>query len=119
MILDGRSPSGESGERAAQNPAELATLMLRKSTHAAAVVALDRIWNSPNVTIIHPDESAVSAAKTQFEQYDDHTISFVDHLSVTLADERGVEHHFTFDGRDFQTLGFTIVPEDVRVPDVE
>jgi predicted nucleic acid-binding protein len=29
-----------------------------------------------------------------------------------LADERDVEHVFTFDPDDFRTLGFTVVPDD-------
>lgn len=47
----------------------------------------------------------------QFEQYDDQTISFVDHMNAVLADEYDVDHVFAFDG-DFATLGLTRVPRD-------
>jgi len=40
----------------------------------------------------------------------------VDHTTSILADERGVEHIFAFDS-DFRTLGFSLVPGDVSLPD--
>ncbi|WP_440766619.1 hypothetical protein [Natronorubrum sp. DTA7] len=52
-----------------------------------------------------------TATARQFEEYDDQKISFVDHATSDLADERDVDHVFTFDS-DFRTLGFTLVPED-------
>lgn len=90
--------------------AELATLLLRRG-HDVASRALGQIRNSPNVTVIHPDRAAFDAATTEFDRYDDHAISLVDHLTGVLADERDVNHVFSFDG-DFRTLGFTVVPED-------
>lgn len=55
--------------------------------------------------------TVVEAAAGQFADYDDQEISFVDHTTAILADERDVDHVFTFDG-DFRTLGFTVVPAD-------
>ena len=89
---------------------ELATLLLRYS-HDIASRALNQIRDSSNVTVIHPDRVAFDAAVTAFDRYDDHTISLVDHLTGVLADERDVNHIFTFD-TDFRTLEFTLVPDD-------
>ena len=61
--------------------------------------------------MIHPDQAAFDAATTEFNRYDDHDISLVDHLTGVLAAERDVDHVFAFDG-DFRTLGFTVVPDD-------
>lgn len=33
-------------------------------------------------------------------------------MSGVLADDRGIEHVFTFDPDDFRTLGFVAVPDD-------
>lgn len=90
---------------------ELATLTLRKDTHAGAVEALDRIADSPNITILHPDASAFAAIRDEFERYSDHHISFVDHSTAVLARDRDINRIFAFDS-DFRTLGFTVVPED-------
>ena len=48
--------------------------------------------------------------------YDDQEISFVDHTTSVLADERDIDHIFAFDS-DFRTLGFSLVPGDVAPPD--
>lgn len=95
---------------------ELATLTLRKAGHAAAVEALNRVADSPNVTVLHPDAVAFADTREEFGQYDDHRISFVDHTTGVLARERSIEHVFTFDEGDFRTLGFTVVPSDTGEP---
>jgi len=89
---------------------ELATLILSHRNHSAAVEAVERVRDSP-VTVIHPDRKDFESAYNQFVRYDDHEISFTDHMSGVLAEDRGVEHAFTFD-IDFRTLGFTVVPDD-------
>ncbi len=91
---------------------ELATLILSHRNHGAAAEALDRVLDSP-VTVIHPDRTDFDSAREQFLRYDDQEISFTDHMSGVLAEERGVEHIFTFDS-DFRTLGFTVVPDDTE-----
>lgn len=89
---------------------ELATLLLRYS-HNIASRALHQIRDSPNVTVIHPDRIAFDAALTAFDRYDDQAISLVDHLTAILANERDVDHIFTFD-TDFRTLQFMLIPDD-------
>ncbi|MFC6964996.1 type II toxin-antitoxin system VapC family toxin [Halocatena marina] len=94
---------------------ELVTLILARTGTAVAAEVLQTVRTSPNVTVLHPDAVAFDAACEQFEQYDDHDISLVDHLTGVLADERNVEHVFAFDS-DFATLGLTRVPVDTGGP---
>lgn len=95
---------------------ELATLCLYKLGHADAVRILTSIRESESFNIIPVGRSAFAAAADQFADYDDQEISFVDHTTAVLANERDITHLFGFD-RDFRTLGFTRVPTDVAIPD--
>jgi predicted nucleic acid-binding protein len=90
---------------------ELATLVLSHRDHESATAALDRVRQSPT-TVVHPDRTDFDRTCEQFARYDDHDISFTDHLTGVLAAERDVEHVFTFDPDHFRTLGFTAVPDD-------
>lgn len=92
--------------------AELVTLGLARANYALAATALRRVRASQSLTVLHPDESMFAATCDEFYRYDDQAISFVDHATGVLADERDVEHVFTFDPDDFRTLGFTVVPDD-------
>lgn len=96
--------------------AELATLLMRKRGHMAAVRGLTRLRESAAFTVIQPTEDEFDNACAQFERYDDQDITLVDHLTAVVADERDTDHIFAFDS-DFRTLGCTLVPEDVRIPD--
>lgn len=96
---------------------ELGTLLLRKRNHPVAVRGLNRIRDSAAFTVVHPTEDEFDLACQQFERYDDQQITLVDHLTAVLADERTIDHVFAFDS-DFRTLGLTLVPEDVRLPDL-
>ena len=95
---------------------EFATLALYKLGHGTATTALSVIRESDSINIIPVGKPVFEAAAEQFEDYDDQQISFVDHTTSILADERGVEHIFAFDS-DFRTLGFSLVPEDGNPPD--
>lgn len=94
--------------------AELATLMLYRVGHTAAVNALSDIRRSESFNILPVDSTVFAATCSHFERYDDQEISFFDHTSAVLADEYDIEHIFAFD-EDFRTLGFTLVPDDVQV----
>lgn len=94
---------------------ELATLILRKKNHETAVDSLRRICSSPAITVLHPDTDEFDTACQEFEQYDDQQISFVDQTSAVLARKHDVQHIFAFD-RDFSTLGFTRVPDEISIP---
>jgi len=94
---------------------ELATLVLRKAGHAQAVETLRRVRDSSTVTVLHPDGSGFETVCAEFGRFDDQQISFVDHATGVLARERNVDHVFAFDS-DFRTLGFSLVPDDVDLP---
>ena len=95
---------------------EFATLALYKLGHGTATTALRAISDSDSINIIPVERPAFEAAAEQFEGYGDQQISFVDHTTGVLAEERGIEHIFAFDS-DFRTLGFSLVPADVDLPD--
>jgi predicted nucleic acid-binding protein len=90
---------------------ELATLLLRKSTHDEALRAATEIRSSESFNHLIIDRITFDTALEQFEQYDDQTISFVDHTTAVLAAERDIDHVLWSD-KDFQTLGFTRVSVD-------
>lgn len=90
---------------------ELATLLLRKSNHDEATRVITELRESESFNKLVVDRATFDAAAEQFEQYDDQTISFVDHTTAVLAAERDIDHVLGFDS-DFQTLGFTRVPID-------
>lgn len=91
---------------------ELATLCLYNLGHADAVRTLTAVRESESINILPVDRSTFETAATRFVEYDDQTISFVDHTSGVLADDRDVDHVFGFDLGDFRTLGFEVVPYD-------
>ncbi|WEL16329.1 PIN domain containing protein [Halorhabdus sp. SVX81] len=93
---------------------ELATLCLYKLGHDDAVRALTAVRRSASFNVLTVSRSAFEAAAGQFEDYDDQEISFVDHTTAMLAEERSVDHVFAFDS-DFRTLGFSLVPDDATV----
>jgi len=95
---------------------ELATLILRKNGHSNAVDTVDRIRQSPMVTVLHPNEAQFEAICSEFSRFDDQQISFVDHTTGVLADEANAEYIFAFDS-DFRTLGFSLVPDDITLPE--
>lgn len=95
---------------------EFATLALYKLGHETATRALTAIQESDSVNIVPVGKPAFETSVEQFADYDDQQISFVDHTTSILAAERGIEYIFAFDS-DFRTLGFSLVPEDVTLPD--
>ncbi|WP_256031212.1 type II toxin-antitoxin system VapC family toxin [Natronomonas aquatica] len=90
---------------------ELATLVLSHRDHAAAVAAVERVLDSPTV-VLYPTEADFEATYDQFRRYDDHDISFTDHMSCVLASDRDIDHVFTFDPDHFRTLDCIAVPAD-------
>jgi len=90
---------------------ELATLVLSHRKHEAATAAIERVRQSAT-SVVHPDRADFDRTCQQFARYDDHDISFTDHMTGVLAAGRDIEHVFTFDPDHFRTLGFTAVPDD-------
>ena len=95
---------------------ELTTLLLRKKSHEKAMDTLQRVRESPVVTVLHPDAAQFDTVCREFGRFDDQQISFVDHTTGVLADDVNAEHIFAFDS-DFRTLGFSLVPADINLPD--
>lgn len=91
---------------------EFATLCLYKLGHADAVRSLTAVQESESFNVLSVGQSAFEAAVAQFAEYDDQEISFVDHTTAILAEERDITHVFTFDS-DFRTLEFSLVPADI------
>ncbi|WP_247731203.1 type II toxin-antitoxin system VapC family toxin [Halovivax limisalsi] len=91
---------------------ETATTMVVGIDHRAAVEALATVSESPSINVLEVDTALFDRTVSQFERYDDHEISFVDHTNAVLADEYDIEHIFAFDS-DFATLGLQRVPVDV------
>lgn len=91
--------------------AELATLTRYTIGHSEAVEAFDTVRDSETFNVLPVGDALFAAARDEFGRYDDHKLSFVDHLSGVLAREYDVDRVFTFDS-DFRVLGFTVVPED-------
>lgn len=91
---------------------EFATLMRRKVGHSPAVNALETIRSAESINVLPLGSGAFDRTCEQFARYDARRISFVDHSSGVLADDYDIEHIFTFDTDDFQTLGFVVVPAD-------
>jgi predicted nucleic acid-binding protein len=92
--------------------AELATVILYRKSHRCAVSSLEEIRGSETINVVPVTEATFDLAHERFVQYDDQEIVFFDHLGGALAEEYDIEHVFTFDPDDFQTLGFTVVPDD-------
>ncbi|WEL22073.1 PIN domain-containing protein [Halorhabdus sp. BNX81] len=90
---------------------ETATTLLYGVGHAEAVEALATVRETPSINLINVDAHRFDVTVQQFEQYDDQSISFIDHMNATLADEHDISHIFAFDD-DFATLGLTRVPVD-------
>lgn len=91
--------------------AETTRLLVQRVSHEAARTALSAVRNSNLFTVLAVDEDHFEAACEQFAEYDDQTITLVDHLSSTLAGAHDAAHVFTFDSDDFRTLGHTTVPD--------
>jgi predicted nucleic acid-binding protein len=95
--------------------AEATRLLVQRVGHDAATTALRAIRGSDLFRVLEVDDDRFDRACDQFEQYDDHTISLVDHLSGVLAESRDTAHVFTFDPDDFETIGLTPIPRALGV----
>ena len=93
---------------------EFATLALYKLGHDIATEALTAIRDSQSVNVVPVGEWAFETAAARFLNDEDQQISFVDHTTGVLADERDIEHVFAFDS-DFRTLGYSLIPDDMNI----
>lgn len=91
---------------------ELVTLLTRHVSHGAATRALSAVRSSEWIRVLDLTDRLFDRTCEEFERYDDHEISFVDHTSAVLAAEHEIEHVFAFDS-DFETLGLRRVPDSL------
>ncbi|WP_255192954.1 type II toxin-antitoxin system VapC family toxin [Natronobeatus ordinarius] len=88
---------------------ELVTLLQSKATPSIAWEAFERIVESGAIELVYENESRFDAVGDALERYDDHGISFTDHMIAVTMRELNVDHVLAYDG-DFETLGLTVVP---------
>lgn len=91
--------------------AELATLIHYRKDHNQAATAIGEIRASDTVNYLPINETAFSDACEAFTDPDEDAISLFDRLSAVVARENGINHVLGFD-EDFETMGFTLVPDD-------
>lgn len=95
---------------------EVATLLQSARSHEVAADALEHVFalaDDGMLTILRESGEAFERAKEAFYRYDDHEISFTDHVISVQANRHDVDHVLTYDG-DFRTLGLTVVPHSQR-----
>lgn len=95
---------------------ELAGLIQQRRDTPTAADQVRRVRESPSITVLHVEGDVLDRACEEFDRYDDHDVSLVDHSSAVLAELEGIDHVFTFDPDDFETLGLTPVPRGIEVP---
>lgn len=88
---------------------ELLTLLTTKGTHEMARQAYELLGTSESIVLLREDEAWFETAGDRFLEYDDHEISFTDHLAVVQMEAEGIDHVFTYDG-DFAGLGRIVIP---------
>ena len=88
---------------------ELVTLLQSKATPELAREAYGRLVDSETIELVYETESRFDAVGDALQRYDDHEISFTDHMIAVTMRERNVDHVLAYDG-DFETLGMTVVP---------
>lgn len=88
---------------------EATTTLLARAGHDRAAQALAFLRDSALVHVLHVDPTTYEGACEQFTEYDDHAMSFTDHVIGLQADEKAVEYVLSFD-QDFEILGLTTLP---------
>lgn len=88
---------------------ELVTLLQSRGRHEWAVDAFQMVTASENVVLVEETTETFERAGERMREYDDHDISFTDHLCAVQMESEKVDAVFTYDG-DFETLGHRQVP---------
>ncbi|WP_458190928.1 type II toxin-antitoxin system VapC family toxin [Haladaptatus sp. NG-WS-4] len=89
---------------------ELLTLLDSHVNHATATRAFETLRDSEAIHILSGSDDLFWAAGEQFSEYDDHTLSFTDHLISIQARRENTEYILTYDPDDFATLGLSPIP---------
>lgn len=91
---------------------EVVATLLSKRNHAVARDALEHVFSLAEdgmLRVLPETWDAFEAARDAFCVYDDHEISFTDHLVAVQARRRDVAHVFSFDD-DFRVLDLDVLP---------
>lgn len=88
---------------------EAVTTIQNKVNHETACACLETIRSDQNIRYRYVTDDIIDTAADQFTTYDDHEISFTDHVIAAHAAAETVNHVLTFDG-DFDTLSLTTIP---------
>lgn len=88
---------------------ELLTLLVRKSDRRTAIRALAHVRDSAALTIVRVPDPVFETAMDDFAVNSDQEIPFTDHVVSAHADEQDA-NVYTFDRRDFDTLGNDVIP---------
>lgn len=91
---------------------EVVATLLSKRSHAVARDALEHVFllfDDDHLGILPETWDEFLAARDAFCEYDDHELSFTDHLVAVQAQQRDVDHVLTFDD-DFRTFGLEVLP---------
>lgn len=91
---------------------EVVATLLSKRGHTVARDALEHVFSlsdDDHLRILPETWDEFLAARDGFCAYDDHAISFTDHLVVEQSRRRDIDHVLAFDD-DFQTFGMEVLP---------
>lgn len=88
---------------------ELVTLLQTKADPRTAREAFDLLVESESIELVYETETRFETVGESLRRYDDHEISFTDHMNAVTMRERTVDHVLAYDG-DFEALGLTVVP---------
>ena len=89
---------------------ELLTLLRVRVGHAAAVAAGRSLFETRWCRLVEIGPETRAAAWELFVRFDDHVFSFTDCTSFALMRAMQIVEAFTFDRRDFSTMGFSPRP---------
>lgn len=88
---------------------ELLSLLSRKSRPETAIRALDHVRRSEALSLVRVPDAVFERSLETFTEYDDHPISFTDHVVSAHAFARDATV-YTFETTDFAILGNDVIP---------
>lgn len=89
--------------------AETYNLVRRRLGYEPGISFLRSLRQTSRLIRVYSDEHLEMAAEEILHQFSDQTFSFVDAVSFSVMQQRGLDHAFAFD-HHFQVMGFTLLP---------
>lgn len=90
---------------------EVVSLLLSRAGTRVAHQALTRVLDTETFRVLDVEPSLVDRAVSQFQQYNDQSISLTDHVIGIQAEDYGIEHILSYDS-GFRTVGFETLPRE-------